>query len=247
MARNPFPGKERTPLKTLMSNHSISQVIVPCQPPTGKRGFKNLTGIRFGRLVANKLAGKHFSPTGNWVYCWDCMCDCGTRTIVAVTNLTRSTRSCGCLGRDITSLRSGTHRMIHSPEYSVWGGMFTRCNNPNSDGYKDYGGRGIIVCERWGKFENFFEDMGKRPSASHTIERRDNNGNYEPGNCHWATPKDQARNRRNNRLISLNGKTMCISAWGEAVGMSSAAILRRLKDGWSEEEAITTPLIKPRT
>ncbi|MGY8988455.1 MAG: hypothetical protein ACKVG7_07840, partial [Flavobacteriales bacterium] len=109
--------------------------------------------------------------------------------------------------------------------------------------YDGYGGRGISVCDRWrDSFENFLADMGERPSNEHSIDRKDNDGNYEPDNCRWATKKEQGRNRRSNRILTFNNKTQTLIEWSEELGISSAVIRQRIKaSGWSIEEALTTP------
>jgi len=123
--------------------------------------------------------------------------------------------------------------------------MRERCANPRSRSYADYGGRGIGVCERWAKFENFLADMGERPSRAHSLDRFPNaDGNYEPGNCRWATPTKQARNRRNNKVLAFGGKSMCIAEWAEVVGINRLTLQRRLRLGWSIESTLTTPLAK---
>lgn len=130
------------------------------------------------------------------------------------------------------------------PLYRVWGAMKERCENQNNRGYRRYGGRGIKVCERWrSSFENFMMDMGPRPEGQrYTVERVDTNGDYEPSNCRWATYKEQARNKRDNRLITFNGQTKCAAEWEEELGLRRGAVLRRLdQHGWSVEKAITTP------
>jgi hypothetical protein len=120
--------------------------------------------------------------------------------------------------------------------------MTSRCVNPANDAYQAYGGRGIAVCDRWQDFAAFAEDMGPRPSPLHTIDRRNNNGNYEPDNCRWATPSEQQRNRRNNRLLTLNGETLCLAEWAERLGITDDMIRQRLdKLGWTIEQALTTP------
>ena len=134
-----------------------------------------------------------------------------------------------------------------SREYIIWGLMRQRCRNPKATGYHRYGGRGIKVCERWDSFENFWADMGPRPSPRHTIERSDNDGNYEPGNCRWATYADQSRNKRNNRNLTLNGETLCLNDWANKTGLTSRAIGRRLSLGWSIESALTAALHKTAT
>jgi hypothetical protein len=116
--------------------------------------------------------------------------------------------------------------------------MHKRCENPNQKTFGYYGGRGIKVCKRWNDFQNFYEDMGNCPD-SYTLDRIDCNGNYEPNNCRWASKKEQARNRRGNHLITFNGKTQCVSAWAEEVGITRGALKQRLKRNWTLEKALT--------
>ncbi len=128
------------------------------------------------------------------------------------------------------------------PEYYVWKTMIQRCHNPNNSKYPGWGGRGISVCKSWRDFRNFFADMGSRPTPKHTIERKQNNGNYEPENCVWATKKEQGRNKRNNHLISFNGDTLPLSAWAERIGLSESSLRCRLyREKWTTERALTTP------
>ena len=122
-----------------------------------------------------------------------------------------------------------------------WGAMKTRCLNPKAEAYKNHGARGITVCERWLTFENFLADMGVRPEGTE-LERIDNNGNYEPGNCRWATRKEQANNRRSNVLLTVNGKTQTAQAWADEFGLSLQALRHRMKVGWSLEEIQSTPV-----
>jgi hypothetical protein len=120
--------------------------------------------------------------------------------------------------------------------------MRKRCSNPNDANYEKYGARGIRVCARWEKFESFIADMGRKPGPRYSVERRDNNGNYEPGNCYWATDTEQARNKRSNRLITHDGRTQCLSAWAAESPVSPQHLRGRLRDGWEFADAIRAPL-----
>lgn len=122
---------------------------------------------------------------------------------------------------------------------STWQAMMARCYQPSAPRYNRYGARGIVVCDRWHDFKNFLEDMGERPRGL-TIDRIDNDGNYEPDNCRWASAQTQARNRSNNRLLTYKGKTQCITAWASEIGLNRTTLRKRLDLGWSLEKALTT-------
>jgi hypothetical protein len=165
-----------------------------------ERNSADITGRRSGRLVAVERVGSNKRYNALWL----CACDCGRSTVVPATKImTGSTKSCGCLLRESIT----THGKSRTPEYRTWVKIWQRCTNKNSSAYPDYGGRGISVCPRWEVFENFLEDMGRRP-AGMSIERIDVNGNYEPKNCRWATRKEQLNNTRRNKTVVLNGTTM---------------------------------------
>ena len=135
--------------------------------------------------------------------------------------------------------------LSRTPEYLAWNSMRHRCHNPRRKDFANYGGRGIVVCEKWREdFSAFLKDVGKRPSRKHTLDRIRNDKNYEPGNVRWATRKDQARNRRSNRLLSYNGERLTITEWAERAGVSRETFHFRLERGWSMAKAVTTPLQK---
>lgn len=133
------------------------------------------------------------------------------------------------------------HGMHDSPTHQSWRAMRRRCNAPQDAAYANYGGRGIRVCDRWATFKNFLADMGLRPNEAHSIERINNDGDYEPGNCKWATDTEQAHNKRNNRLLTVNGITQPITVWARTSPVTSGAILFRLRHGWSPEDAVLLP------
>lgn len=159
----------------------------------GAHNFINLVGAKFGRwtvLSRSENAGSKIM--------WLCRCSCGAQKAVRAGSLTRGrSTSCGCWQRELATKSSTTHNGSSTPEFMVWKSMLGRCSNPNCKDWKNYGGRGIFVCDRWrAGFQNFLDDMGRRPSNEFSIDRVDVNGNYEPGNCRWATAKEQVDNRR---------------------------------------------------
>jgi len=158
----------------------------------------DITGRRFGRLY---ILGQNGRDNQN-VILWKCRCDCGNEITTRGSALRASiSKSCGCFHRDrlTTHGESETTAKKATVEHQTWNRMLGRCYNPNYTGYQYYGGRGIKVCERWRKYEKFLADMGRRPEGMSLDRYPDNNGNYEPRNCRWATPKQQSANRRNSR------------------------------------------------
>lgn len=162
--------------------------------------FDDLTNKRFGRLEVQS----RFTPVGIHPIKWKCACECGQETYVSAANLRNgTTNSCGCLRAQLNGKRLTTHGKTKSSTYRVWSGMRTRCTNPKSTNYSSYGGRGIQCCDRWKSFEVFLEDMGEKPEGK-SLDRIDVNGNYEPLNCKWSSPVEQAQNRRKTKLINKN-------------------------------------------
>lgn len=193
----------------------------------------DISGQRFGRLVVLGREGKRHGQA-----LWRCQCDCGsTKSIVGNTLRRGLAQSCGCLQRERTAVAKTTHGGRNSKLYKQWYSMVERCHCHSSHAFADYGGRGITVCERWHDFSNFRSDMGERPPGM-SIERLDNSKGYEPGNCAWATPAQQARNKRNNVMLRLGDREMCLADWANHLGLSRGALRGRLRRGWSIERTL---------
>jgi len=206
---------------------------------------KDITNLKFGKLTATHLAYRK-NRTSHWV----CKCDCGNTTIVTLCNLSSNhTKSCGCFRKEEHLKRVTKHgqnkKNKMTPEYRAWRHMKTRCYNAKAPFWRHYGGRGIIVCDRWkNSFVNFFTDMGLRPSPKHSIDRIDNNGDYSPDNCQWSTKKEQARNARSNVFITYKGKTQCFSAWSEELGIIKGTLWSRIHTyKWPIDKAFTTKVL----
>lgn len=202
----------------------------------GMGKLQNLTGKTFGDLYVIEFHEK--TPIGadqtmiNW---WWCRClRCGKELRAKTASLNNGNAACHC--------SRGKHRMCETKEYAAWRSMQQRCANPKHKSYHRYGGRGITVCDRWmGSFENFFSDMGLSPSKKHSLDRIKNALGYFPGNCRWATSKEQSSNKENNRRISFNNEVKTLSEWSVSSRIPKSTVINRLNDGWSIEDALTKP------
>ena len=202
-------------------------------------------GSKFGRLTVLRRGPNYKHGMAQFF----CKCDCGNECLAISSSLRRGMKkSCGCLQKNPEHLK---HEIKHGmarkgkviPEWNIWSTMKQRCFNPNNGSYANYGARGIKVCDRWlNSFENFYTDMGPRPSSHHTVERKDNNGNYEPDNCVWDTRTIQANNTRKNHLITFNGKTQTLAQWARELELPISNIAARVQMKWSPEKIFSTPI-----
>lgn len=195
----------------------------------------DITDQKFGRLTVVSRAG---SKGKNAL--WLCRCDCGNMvTALGIALRHGHTKSCGCLKVERFDIMITTHGMTGTHQYNSWRAMKRRCLSPKDDKYQDYGGRGIKIHERWlESFENFWEDMGPTYQDGLTLERKDNNGNYELSNCHWASRKEQSRNRRANHVVDSPLGRMCISELAEKSGVNYDVLKGRIKRGWSSDKLL---------
>lgn len=201
---------------------------------------KDLTGQKSGRLTAIRVAFIRNESTY-----WLCVCDCGNeKTVDRSTFVRRPNISCGCLHKEIQRQRLTRHGMARTPEYVAWQAMHQRCENPSNPEYRNYGARGITVCEGWATFDVFIIDMGMRPSPKHSIERADNDLGYSPDNCKWATRKEQNDNKRVTRRLRFNGRVKTLTQWAKDKGIKPATLHARLLDGWTTTDALTIPVGK---
>lgn len=196
----------------------------------------------FGRLTVKLRVNK---PNSSAHY-FECECECGKVVTVRKDALyARKQFSCGCLQSELTRARftthgEGTNRTV---EYDTWAHMIRRCHTPTTAFFENYGGRGITVCDRWRySYENFLADMGRRPSAKHSLDRIDNDGNYEPSNCRWTTSTVQLNNTRRNHVVEFQGKTQTLTQWERELDLPRNMLQSRLKSGWPIEQAFTLPL-----
>lgn len=185
---------------------------------------------RFGKiLVVDTILSKNYG-----IICV-CNCDCGNEINLYPSQL-KTRKDCGCVPVNTK------HGYSRTNEYSIWNAMMRRCYNENNFAYKNYGGRGILVCERWHIVGNFINDMGVRPSKNHSIDRIDNNGNYCPENCRWVTQKEQCRNKRTNIIITIKGETNTLSYWCDFFKINRSVIIGRIRNGVLPEDSFFKPV-----
>lgn len=202
------------------------------------RPLKDYAGMRFGRLTALRLVSRDVKWND---HVWAFRCDCGNEKNLRIKSVrTGHTSSCGCLFSETMAARNETHGLsrTYKREYRSWKDMRARCRNPNDSDFSDYGGRGIAVCSRWDDFAAFFSDMGERPEGM-TIDRVDVNGDYEPGNCRWATAKTQANNKRSNHIIEFDGESRTLQQWCADFGLEPSKVRWRLKQGWPLDQVFS--------
>lgn len=223
-------------------------ILAKLRPATSKNVKRvSLVGQKFHRLTVFSLMG--YEQTAQAQSYWLCRCKCGNWSIVAKGKLLSGrTKSCGCYINDIRGDIHRTHGMTNTPSHRRWADMMTRCYNPKFKQYADWGGRGIVVCEGFRKFENFYEAM-QEPPRKHQVNRIDNDGNYSCGKCpecvvkgwpmnvKWSSLKEQARNKRNTRWITIGEQTKSMAEWIELSGVKQPVAWKRLDRGWTPEEA----------
>ena len=198
------------------------------------RKLIDMTGATVGRLTVISYVGPE-----NGRAIWQCRCDCGNAPRAAGADLrSGKVRSCGCWSSDVTAARNRSHGLSDRPEYRVWASMRRRCNSDRSPDFESYKARGIRVCKRWDAFAAFFADMGPRPSPQHSIDRINNDGHYEPGNCRWAERTTQMRNRRSARLVTVGTTTASLAQVAEDHGIHPETLASRLDRGMTPEDLL---------
>lgn len=199
----------------------------------------DLAGQKIGRLTIKKEAGR--DKRGELL--WECECECGNTIIALSSNLRKAnhTTSCGCYRKENAKNISVTHGQTGTPLYNVWAGMKRRCYQKKGKDYYLYGGRGISMCKEWKADFNAFFEWAKKTGYKKglSIDRIDTNGDYSPKNCRWVTNKQQANNKRNNRLLTYKGETHTMKEWSEKIGLNYNTLHNRLRAGWPAERALT--------
>lgn len=203
------------------------------------RKINILVGSKFSMLLVIGITKNHRGSRA-----WRCLCDCGNECIVDAHSLVSGkSKSCGCYKLGMLRSSSKRHNMSGTRTHNIWRGIIKRCTNPRCPAYKSYGGRGINICERWKIFENFLADMGEVPSDLHSIERVNNDGNYEPNNCKWIPKSQQGLNTRRTRRITIDGRTQPLSEWCKEINVNYRLVLDRIaKLGWEPKRALREPI-----
>lgn len=206
--------------------------------PEKANNFKNLTGLKFNFFTV--LGPGKRSRRG--AFQWRCKCVCGNFRDLGTGEIKgRRVYSCGCKKRELKALRLRTHGMTGHRAYGIWRAMIQRCEYLKAKSFRRYGGRGIVVCEKWrNSFLDFLKDMGIPPKGL-SLHRVNNNGNYEPGNCVWADDKTQCLSKSNNHLITFNGETKTITEWANEIGVKTRTMFARIRCGIPIEIALTVP------
>lgn len=199
----------------------------------------DLTGQTFGRLT---VEGQESARDKRGRVVWRLACQCGNKVFYEAGRFKYgNTVSCGCYRRELVGDEHRSHGLSKTPVYSSWLTMRKRCYNEQSPDYPTYGGRGISVCDRWMSFENFYADMGDRPKGM-SLDRIDCDGDYSPENCRWATNTQQARNKRNTRMVTFNGVTKSLRDFCEELSLNCGTVMTRITQlGWSIDRALTVP------
>jgi hypothetical protein len=202
--------------------------------------IKNIISQRFGRLIVVDITDQRIGGSVVWL----CRCDCGNEAKASGGNLKgKHVMSCGCLRQEILERqRQPTHGMTKTRPYRIWQGMLARCEKIQDKDYRNYGGRGIKISEDWHDFENFWRDVEEGYSKGLSIDRIDNNGNYERGNIKWSSQKEQGNNTRFNKIVEHKGRKQTLQQWSDELGFSGKVLGYRLRSGWSIERALETPI-----
>lgn len=198
-------------------------------------------GTRFGQLTVIRYVDSGRYPSGQKRHLYECICDCGNASIVSACHLTKGhTTSCGCF--KLCTKSRLTHGLTNTTEHRSWTSMRNRCLNPNNNAFGSYGGRGIKICKRWDRFENFLSDMGPKPGLLYSLDRKNNDKGYSKSNCRWATKEEQSNNRHHIKKYEWLNRYWTISQLARYVNVKEATLRQRLRNKWSIRDAVLKPL-----